>query len=75
MAEPQHDVAEAVRRLADEYRDRCLWFLRADFAPATPGELERVLDSIERYADLAGYRQARALKRWLSATTSAPSAG
>ena len=26
-----NDIAEEVDRLVDEYRRRCLWFLRADY--------------------------------------------
>jgi hypothetical protein len=75
MIDSAQDLAAAVRRLADEYRDRCLWFLRDDFQPDTPEGQWQVLDYIERYGDLAGYRRARVLKRWLSQHTSAPSAG
>jgi hypothetical protein len=34
---------EAIREPVDEYRDRCLWFLRSDYYPARPEEAERVL--------------------------------
>jgi hypothetical protein len=38
---------EALRELIDEYRDRCLWFLRRDCYPASPEEAEQVLRYIE----------------------------
>jgi hypothetical protein len=37
-----------VRKLVEEYRDRCLWFLRRDFVPSNAEEALRVLDLIER---------------------------
>ena len=51
--------------LIEKYRDRCLWFLRPDYYPRTPEETRRVLDFIERYGDMAGYRQAEEIKQWL----------
>lgn len=44
-------AAEAVRRLVDQYRIRCLWFLRPDYYPSTPEEQLRALEYIERHAD------------------------
>jgi hypothetical protein len=33
---PEDDTTAAeLRRLVDEYRSRCLWFLREDYYPAT----------------------------------------
>ena len=59
------DIQIEVVKLVAEYRDRCLWFLRHDYMPSTPEEARRVLDLIERYGDLAGYRRAEELKAWL----------
>jgi len=69
------DLAEAVNRLVDEYRHRCLWFLREDYYPTTDDERRRVLDCIERHGDVAAYRRAAEVRRWLSQTSSARSAG
>ena len=63
----------AIDALVDRYRDRCLWFLRSDYYPATDAERLRVLTYIEQYGDVAAYRQAGELKRWLSQRSSAPS--
>ncbi len=52
--------------LIEEYRERCLWFLRPDYAPKTTAEIVRVLDLIERYGDRAGYERAEEIKAWLS---------
>jgi hypothetical protein len=49
----------AIDRLVDEYRDRCLWFLRPDFYPRTFEERLRVLASIQRrYGDRAAFQRA-----------------
>jgi hypothetical protein len=70
-----NSVAEAVNRLIDEYRIRCLWFLRPDYYPSTPEERLRVLGHIERHGDREAFRRAAVLKRWLSRDSSAPSVG
>jgi hypothetical protein len=54
-----------VRDLVEEYRDRCLWFLRRDFVPSNPDEVFHVLDLIERYGDRSAYQRSQNLKRWL----------
>ncbi|MBM4081889.1 MAG: hypothetical protein FJ278_19440 [Planctomycetes bacterium] len=71
------DVTAVMRRvhaLVDEYRTRCLWFLREDYYPQTAAEACRVLESIERHGDVAAFRKAAALRQWLSQNSSAPSA-
>ena len=69
------ESGSALRELVDEYRDRCLWFLRRDYYPATIVEAERVLDAIERHGDRDGFRRAAQIRQWLSQTSSATSAG
>lgn len=64
---------ETVRALADEYRTRCLWFLREDYYPETPAEAARVLEYIERHGDQAAFRKAAPLRQWLSQNSNAPS--
>ena len=46
-ADARH-LAEAVRRLVDEYRDRCLWFLRRDYRPEGDEETLRTLGALPR---------------------------
>lgn len=65
---------ERLRALVDEYRDRCLWFLRRDYYPATPEEVLRVLDAIQRHGDRAGFQRAAEIKQWLSHPSNATSA-
>lgn len=74
-AAPRPEEIEAeVRRLVDEYRTRCLWFLRPDFYPTTREETLRVLGQIERNGDRAGFVRAATIRRWLSPSSSARSA-
>jgi len=63
----------SVNALVDEYRARCLWFLREDYYPQTPAEACRVLESIERHGDVAAFRKAATLRQWLLRNSSAPS--
>lgn len=65
----------ALRRLVDEYRTRCLWYLREDYYPDTPAEQERVLTLIVRHGDLQAFRRVAELRAWLSHRSSETSAG
>ena len=65
----------ALRKLVDEYRHRCLWFLRPDYYPATIAEAQRVLDAIQRHGDRDGFRRAAQVRQWLSHPSNATSAG
>jgi hypothetical protein len=69
------DVDAALRQLVDEYRHRCLWFLRGDYYPSSLPEAERVLDAIQRHGDRDGFRRAARIRQWLSRPSSATSAG
>lgn len=60
------DVSKRVVNLVEEYRDRCLWFLRPDYMPTTTDEILRTLELIERYGDRAVYPRAEEIKAWLS---------
>ena len=66
---------EAVRKLVDEYRLRCLWFLRPDFYPTDDASRLRALDYIERHGDREGFRRAATLRQWLSRGGSADRPG
>lgn len=73
---PAHvEIVARIDRLVDEYRVRCLWFLRPEYRPSTDADRRRVLDYIERHGDREGFRRARELRRWLSPHSSEPSAG
>jgi hypothetical protein len=67
-------VTEAVNSLVDEYRHRCLWFLRDDYYPTTDDERHRVLEYIQRYGDRGAYLRAAEIRQWLSRTSSVRSA-
>ena len=74
MTAGDQDREGALRALVDEYRDRCLWFLRKGYYPATAAERLRVLDSLQRHGDVSAFRRAGELKRWVSAAISEASA-
>lgn len=59
------DLKESIAVLVEQYRDRCLWFLRPDYLPSTREEVLRALDLIERYGDRAGYKRAEEIRAWL----------
>jgi len=65
---------EAVDALVDEYRQRCLWFLRETYYPATLEERLRVLEYIQRHGDREAYRRAAEVREWLSPNSSERSA-
>ena len=75
MADEGGAIPEAVNQLVDEYRHRCLWFLRTDYYPVTDGERLQVLHYIERHGDRDAFRKAAEIRRWLSRNSSARSAG
>ncbi len=62
-----------VHRLVEAYRLQCLWFMREDYLPTTPEEIDRVLSAIETHGDRKAWMQARTLRAWLSQTTNATS--
>jgi hypothetical protein len=65
---------EEFRRFVDEYRARCLWFLRTDYYPVTTVEREAALRLIERHGDRAAFRRAADFRQWLSRLSNARSA-
>jgi uncharacterized protein (DUF3820 family) len=67
-------VLRDITRLADEYRERCLWFMRDDFQPKTLAEALRILQYIERNGDVAALRKVAPLKKWLLQHTNKQSA-
>lgn len=74
MAAGTPDLVDAVNALVDDYRTRCLWFLRPDYYPETRDERLRVLDYVQRYGDRDAHVRAATLRQWLSQSSSAESA-
>ena len=70
-----HAAQDPLRAIVDQYRDRCLWFLRPGYYPETLEEALRVLESIQRHGDREAFQRAGEVRRWLSQATSAKSAG
>ncbi|MCC7416963.1 MAG: hypothetical protein IT176_07445 [Acidobacteria bacterium] len=64
-----------VRRLVDDYRAQCLWFLRDGYYPETTSEREQVLAAIARHGDLRAFRRVAEVRAWLSQDSSGTSAG
>lgn len=60
------ESAGLLHALVDEYRDRCLWFLRRDYYPQTSAEAERVLDAIQRHGDRQAFQRAAEIRQWPS---------
>jgi hypothetical protein len=72
---PERQALESeLRRLVDDYRASCLWFLRSDLYPETPEQALRVLRQIERHADREGFVRAARIRQSLSPPSSGPSA-
>jgi hypothetical protein len=63
-------IETELRRLVDEYRVRCLWFLREDYYPQTPAERERVLALIAQHGDQQAFHRVATLRTWLSRRSS-----
>ena len=61
---------EAIRRLVDDYRVQCLWFLREDYYPSPAAERERVLRLIDLRGDLQAFRRVAEIRRRLSRRSS-----
>lgn len=68
------DVERAVDALVDEWRTRCLWYLRPDYYPRSDEERLNVITAIQERSDLATFRRAGVLRSWLSHHSSAGSA-
>ena len=71
---PDTNIERQMRELVVTYRARCLWFLKEDYFPTTPGQMLRVLRYIERYGDRDAFIKSRRLQQWLSRNSSAESA-
>jgi hypothetical protein len=67
---PDPAVDAQVRALVDEYRERCLWFVRADYYPSTADEILRVLRSIRARGDREAFQRAGKIEERLSRTSS-----
>jgi hypothetical protein len=74
MGVAQSELLQSVRKLVEEYRNRCLWFLPVDYYPETADQIRRTLDHIERYGDRRAFQEAARLRKWLSQSSSKTSA-
>ena len=62
----QTPLDDEIRRLVDDYRVQCLWFLREDYYPYTATERERVLRLIALRGDLQAFRRVAEVRKGLS---------
>jgi hypothetical protein len=67
---PDPALDAEVRSLIDEYRERCLWFVRADYYPSTSDEILRALQWIRARGDKEAFQRARKIEEWLSRASS-----
>ncbi|HXV61846.1 MAG TPA: hypothetical protein VEK15_14210 [Vicinamibacteria bacterium] len=74
MTTETRQLERTIDALVNDYRDRCLWFLRPDFYPKTLDQKLRVLKYIRRYGDKTACRRAADAKRWLLQSSSETSA-
>ena len=57
---------EEFQSLMRDYRTMCLWFAPENCCPHNDVQLEQILTSFERYGDLAAYKRAGRIRKWLS---------
>ena len=74
MKYEQEKLVDNVNALVDEYRTRCLWFLREDYYPESLADVARVLEYIERHGDSEAFKKAATLRQWLLQNSNVPSA-
>ncbi len=67
-------LSKELTKLVDEYRARCLWYMRQDYYPKTDKEALTVLRAIERHGDAAAFKRAATLRQWLLQNSNATSA-
>jgi hypothetical protein len=60
------DAQAKLIALLEKYRNRCLWFARPDYVPASREEWLRTLDLIERYGDMEAFKHVKEAREWLS---------
>jgi hypothetical protein len=68
--EPETGIRSEIDQFVDQYRSRCLWFLRPDYYPRTHGAILRTLRQIEAHGDRAAFERAAEIRRWLSRRSS-----
>lgn len=59
------DIQQRVHIIVDEYRTRCLWWMRKDYYPSTLQQSVRVLEDITKNCDAEGFKKAGGLRQWL----------
>ena len=62
--------SEAFKSVVEDYRSMCFWNMAEDFYPSNARQLQIVVDDLERYGDMAAYRYAGKITKWLSQVSS-----
>lgn len=75
MSRPSACSDTELRRFVDQYRTRCLWFLREDYYPHTSAERQEVLRQIAQHGDRDAFLRVAQFRIWLSQRSSETSAG
>ena len=75
MSRPSASSDTEFRRFVDQYRARCLWFLREDYYPQTLAEREEVLRQIALHGDRDAFLRVAQFRTWLLQRSSVTSAG
>ena len=75
MSRPSACSDTEFRRFVDQYRARCLWFLREDYYPRTLAQREDVLRRIEQHGDRDACLRVAQFRIGLSQRSSETSAG
>ena len=71
------DIAKTpeYRSVVEDYRATCLWSMGDALHPRNRAQLEQVLSAVEKNGDLAGYRRAGEIRKWLSPDSRRKSCG
>jgi hypothetical protein len=75
MSRPSACSETEFRRFVDQYRARCLWFLREDYYPRTPAERDEVLRQIAQHGDREAFLRVAQFRTWLLQRSSETFAG
>ena len=63
-------ASHEIHSVVDDYRSMCFWNMAEDFYPSNARQLQIVVDDLERYGDMAAYRYAGKIRKWLSQVSS-----
>ena len=65
MSDEQIINSNELRSVVEDYRSMCFWNFPEDFMPRNRRQALLALDNLERYGDMAAYRRAGEIRKWL----------